>query len=252
MHEAQVRQPSCFITLTYDDIHLPRPATLVHSHFQKFIKRVRRGISVPISYFMCGEYGSLNGRPHYHAVVFGYDFGERVWRPNAGNFPRIGRTQKGCYSSTELSRYWTQGVNSVGPVNAQSAKYVAQYCLKKVTGVLADEHYKRVDPETGEVYWLLPEYARMSTRPAVGKAWFDRYGRDVLAYDGVFLDGKRQSPPRYYDKLREQRNAAELAARKLKRRIKAFAHAVDNTPERLQVREQVTQSRLNTYKRGKL
>lgn len=249
MHQASLSPANCFITLTYDDLHLPRPATLQHSHFQKFIAKVRRKVGLPISYFMCGEYGDRTTRPHYHAIIFGYDFGGRIWRPDFGSFPRLNRAQKGCYSSEELSRYWTYGYNAVGPVTPASAKYVASYCLKKVTGVRADEHYKRVDPDTGEVYWLVPEYARMSTRPAIGKAWFDRYSDDVLKYDGVFMDGKKQPVPRYYDKLREQRDAARLAATKLKRRIKALDHARDNTPERLVVREVVTKSRLSLKQR---
>lgn len=254
MHEAQLHESNCFITLTYDDQHVPRGTTLVKSHFQEFIQRFRDAIAPKrVSYFMCGEYGERDGRPHYHAIIFGHDFGELVYRKRFTAVPEVvsGRS-KGAYSSTELARYWTMGFNAVGAVTPQSAGYVARYCLKKVTGVLADEHYKRIDPETGEVYWLLPEYAHMSTRPAIGKRWFERFGSDVVAYDGVHVDGVRASPPRYYDKLRKRANADELAKRKLQRRIKGAVHAKDNTPARLAVRESVATARVNLFGKRKL
>jgi hypothetical protein len=29
-------------------------------------------------FFHCGEYGDLTRRPHYHALIFGYDFPDRI------------------------------------------------------------------------------------------------------------------------------------------------------------------------------
>lgn len=257
MHEAQLHRDKCFITLTYDDAHLPKGGTLVKSHFQEFIQKVRdhyRG-EKKISYFMCGEYGELNWRPHYHAIIFGHDFSERIQLRNHSNWANAAPLRKAsgkAYQSLELERFWTHGLNTVGAVTAQSAGYVARYCLKKVTGVRADEHYKRIDPDTGEVMWLLPEYAHMSTRPAIGKAWFDRFGADVVAYDGVFSKGDRLAPPRYYDKLRKRANAPQLRKAKLKRRLKAFDRAADSTAERLQVRQEVAAARLKLFSKRKL
>lgn len=254
MHEAQLHDELCFITLTYSDEHLPKGGTLLKSDFQVFIQKFRDAVRPKrVSYFMCGEYGERDWRPHYHAIIFGHDFGQRVYRRNFTAVPRaVSGRGKGAYSSEELARYWTKGFNAVGAVTPQSAGYVARYCLKKVTGVLADEHYKRVDPETGEVYWLLPEYAHMSTRPAIGKVWFDLYGSDVVAYDGVHVDGQRAAAPRYYDKLRERSDAERLREHKLKRRLSAAEHASDNTPDRLAVRERVAAARVNLFGKRKL
>lgn len=253
MHEAAMAPASCFITLTYDDEHLPRPATLVKSHFQHFMMRVRKSLAPQrISYFMCGEYGSENWRPHYHAIIFGHDFSERVRR--GGEFQpnmELGRRRE-CHASESLSKLWPLGFNAVGPVTEASARYVAAYCLKKVTGAKADEHYKRVDPTTGEVYWLLPEYAHMSTRPAIGKGWFEKFGSDVKRYDGVHVEGSQGNPPRYYDKLRRRSDQEELARAKRKRRIKALGHAEDQTPARLATREFVTSERTKLFGKRKI
>ena len=67
--EASLRSENAFVTLTYDDSHLP--SSLVKAHLQAFIKKLRND-GHSIRYFGCGERGSLNGRPHYHVILFGY------------------------------------------------------------------------------------------------------------------------------------------------------------------------------------
>ena len=74
-HEAQQHDHNVFITLTYDDDHLPEDRGLHHEDFQKFMKRLRKArTGQKIRYFMCGEYGGLNDRPHFHALLFGCNF----------------------------------------------------------------------------------------------------------------------------------------------------------------------------------
>jgi len=72
-----------FVTLTYDDEHLPDsdiyPAgNLNKKHLQDFIKRFRKNYQKihgkrRIRYFACGEYGSKSQRAHYHLIFFGLD-----------------------------------------------------------------------------------------------------------------------------------------------------------------------------------
>ena len=74
IHELESFDCAVFVTLTYDDEHLPENASLVVSDLQKYIKRVRKEcdkIGKRIRYFACGEYGDRYGRPHYHAIIFG-------------------------------------------------------------------------------------------------------------------------------------------------------------------------------------
>ena len=48
---------------------------------QRFMKRLRMKIGVPVRYLLCGEYGEKRGRPHFHILLFGYAFPDRrPWR----------------------------------------------------------------------------------------------------------------------------------------------------------------------------
>ena len=75
MQEDKISKSAHFVTLTYDKDHLPRSKnnlpTLVKSDLQKFWKRLRKNTGFSnIRYYAVGEYGKINSRPHYHAVVF--------------------------------------------------------------------------------------------------------------------------------------------------------------------------------------
>ena len=74
VHEASLYKHNCFITLTYDEDKVPQDFSLDVTHFQKFMKRLRIRYKHEIRFFHCGEYGSLHGRPHYHAILFNHDF----------------------------------------------------------------------------------------------------------------------------------------------------------------------------------
>lgn len=68
-HEMEVSSSAFFITLTYDDEHLPPGEELSKRDLQLFLKRLRKR-NPGIRYFAVGEYGTQKGRPHYHAVIF--------------------------------------------------------------------------------------------------------------------------------------------------------------------------------------
>ena len=79
VHESSLHRFSSFITLTYNDEHLPSDRSLNVEHFQRFMKRLRKHLEpLKIRFFHCGEYGDKFRRPHYHAIVFGYDFPDRI------------------------------------------------------------------------------------------------------------------------------------------------------------------------------
>ena len=86
-----------FITLTYDDEHVPgmiintgeimrkvqyawkpgekRPEsvqTLLYTDVQKFLKRLRKAYKSKLRYFIAGEYGEQTARPHYHMILYGW------------------------------------------------------------------------------------------------------------------------------------------------------------------------------------
>ena len=241
VHEAQLHQDNCFITLTYDDDHLPVDRSLNLEHFQKFMKRLRKRYGDGIRFFHCGEYGENFGRPHYHACLFNFDFSDReLWSVREG--VRL-------YTSKSLQDLWTFGFSTVGEVTFESAAYVARYVMKKVTGPSAEDHYIYVDEITGQVYERKPGYVTMSRRPGIGKAWIDTYMDDVYPGDFVVLNGVKCRPPRFYDGVFERVCAHDADEIKHGRVRRARGHAFDNTSDRLEVREEVCLSRMGLLKR---
>lgn len=236
MHEASLHESNCFITLTYSDEHLPSNYSVDVTHFQKFMKRLRKRFGSGVRYYHCGEYGAVNLRPHYHACLFNFDFPDKsFWRMRDGN--RV-------YLSQALSELWPFGMHEIGDVTFESAAYCARYVTKKITGDSASDHYSVVDLETGEVFDQLPEYCTMSRRPAIGKGWVEKYGfKEIYPDDFIVIRGSRVRVPRYYDQQLEIADPNWLSKIKGKRIIAARAHADNNTPERLHVRERVQLAR---------
>lgn len=242
VHEQKAHQGlNChFLTLTFDDAHLPSPPSIDVRHWQLFAYRVRKAYG-PFRFFMCGEYGARTARPHYHAIVFGLPLTDlKYWTTRKGN---------DTYKSAKLEALWGQGMVEIGAVTSQSANYVARYSLKKVTGDPADDHYRWTDPDTGEQHQLTPEFCNMSRRPGIGATWYNRFHTDFHVHDFAIKDGGKTSIPRFYDKLA---NKAGYDVEQLKqfRVLKALAKAKENTPERLAARETVAKARANLTKKS--
>lgn len=115
---------SVFLTLTYEDEHLPITPqghpTLNLRHVQLYLKRVRKELSkvdIKLRYIFVGEYGDESYRPHYHALLF-FTF----------YHPGIDKT---------LRDQWPYGFSFLGTVRSASINYVLKYCLKQ--GVYYDE-----------------------------------------------------------------------------------------------------------------
>ena len=115
-----------FITLTYRDADLPEHGNLCKRDFQIFIKRLRQNTGEKIRYYMCGEYGNDNNRPHYHALLFNFVFNDKQL-VNIRDGNRV-------YISQTLDSTWKLGTCEIGSVTFKSAGYVARYILKKQQG----------------------------------------------------------------------------------------------------------------------
>ena len=155
VHESQLHDNNCFVTLTYDNDHLPPDGSLKKEDFQKFMKRLRRRYpDQKPRYYMCGEYGDQNDRPHYHMCLFNFNFPDKQkW--SAGS--QSGFDQ---YVSEELNEIWGKGYCVIGEVTYESAAYVARYVYKKMLG--------NTDEEKQKVYQgRLEEYTNMSRRPYI-------------------------------------------------------------------------------------
>lgn len=233
MHEAQLYENNCFLTLTYRPEEIPKYGTLNLKHWQDFMKRYRKKYSgTTIRFFMCGEYGenlehSKNGKlghPHYHACVFNHDFTDKQLFRN--------RDGTRLYTSETLSRLWPHGFSTIGDVTFESAAYVARYVLKKQLGKDSREFYEHLDGETGEIIQLKPEFTTMSRRPGIGKPWYDKYKSD-LKKDFITARGTKMKPPKYYDSLLESENILEYEELKERRKQDAIENQEPDKYKRL-------------------
>lgn len=228
VYESQMHDENCFITLTYDEEHLPEDNSLHVEHFQKFIKRLRKkyGKST-IRYFHCGEYGDNYSRPHYHACIFGFDFPDKEhWKTTNGTK---------LYTSEICNNIWKNGYCVIGDVTFDSAAYVARYVTKKIN---SDENsYTRINFIDGQVFDVKPEYATMSRRKAIGKEWFEKYKNDVYPHDYVIVNGQKMKPPKYFDKLLEEEDKFEYHIVKEARKDVSDDFVKENEQYRLIARE---------------
>lgn len=135
---------STFVTLTYDDEHIPSNGSLDAKAATLFIKRLRKSYHSRIRYYLSGEYGESTSRPHYHAAIFGY----------LGCEYGITRARSYCCASCEqLRQIWGLGNIFQGDLTAQSAQYIAGYLTKKAP-----------PPKEGQE----KPFSRMSLKPGLG------------------------------------------------------------------------------------
>lgn len=239
MHEASLHADNCFVTLTYGRDLCPPDMGLQHRDYQLFMKRVRKRFAMRVRYYMCGEYGPVNLRPHYHACLFGVGFRE--------DRTPAGKSGSGSvfYHSAELEALWGYGRVSVQDLTRETAGYCARYIMKKALGEAANAAYVR---EGGVL--VKPEYAAMSLKPGIGAGWFDRFHRDVLPRDYVVSAGVRRRVPRYYDVLGRRMDGQMMEDVAYERELSGRAAYLEQTEERLKVREVVHEARVRTLQRN--
>lgn len=253
VHEAQMNRENQFITLTYNDQNLPPfPHSLDPKHHRLFIRRLRKYYpEKTIRYYHCGEYGvptmdnDFIARPHFHTLIFGHEFTDlEVWREEEGII---------TYTSEILDEIWGLGECKIGELNHDSAGYVARYCLKKITGEKAQEHYEKVCPITLSIQNVRPEYATMSRRPGIAKSWYDKYKKDVFPSDQLVIGrGNKVKTPRYYDLLLQHEEEETYIQIKEKRNKEAEKSDKDSTRKRLATRETVKKAQLTQLHRNKI
>ena len=163
-----------------------------------------------------------------------------VWASFSFDLRLLKVTRSGfrLYTSQILESLWPYGLCSIGDVSFQSAAYIARYCVQKVTGDLAEAHY-RVVLDDGEIIDRVPEFNHMSLKPGIGSGWLKKYQTDVFPRDYVIVNGVKTKPPKYYDRLFEKENPGDFSEMIARRELDAYLLRADNTPERLLVKETV-------------
>jgi len=247
MHEAQLYDSNLFLTLTYSPENLPASCSLEYSDFQGFMKRLRKevkGVTAtssgkrPVRFFCAGEYGERFGRPHFHAILFNACFADSVSLCN------------GTLRSATAERLWQRGNVVIGSVTPASAAYVAGYCMNKVYGRAAADHYEDVvNLQTGEVTARRPEFCTMSLRPGIGSEWYARFGGDLFPKDHAIQDGRAYKVPRYYwRKFQESGDAYEVERVSDGRYERARERPIsESSEERRRVRAEVAKARVQLF-----
>lgn len=265
-HESLMHKNNCFITLTIDNLankkfmqeieksykngtnryckycqhgnkffNFPIDYSLNKVFIMDWLKKFRdylyRNYKISIRYFGCGEYGSLNERPHYHFLIFGYNFPPVVKKDGTtfNKFPaELSKKNVQMYISEELNYLWQYGKCYVEELNMSACLYVAKYCMKKIkffdSEKLYDYYYGRV-----------PEFLLMSkgncqvnrcqfiddiiankaldnlrdlnnpyckncnkTRGGIGFNWLWKYINDVRKLQYIVIEGRKYPIPKYY------------------------------------------------------
>lgn len=198
-----INQGCSFITLTYDDNHLPPDLGLHKEHLQDFWKRLRINLQraynpeFRILYRACGEYGEkekkyitftngkpngqLLGRPHYHAIVYGLDDLNDKHR------------QILCDSWGLCDPYMfdmSRKDNGMLPVCREDIAYVCGYTNKKLSGSLAKSVYGNRQPPFS------------ATSQGLGLDFAIKNKAMMIRRGFVTLNGQKIGIPRYFrDKL---------------------------------------------------
>jgi hypothetical protein len=232
LHEAARYPVNTFITLTYDNEHLPAGGNLCKRDWQLFIDRLRKhyryNFDVPnVRYFGCGEYGGQTKRPHYHAILFGIDFPDKQ--------PFSERNGIVAYRSELLSQLWGNGNIDLSDATPGAIGYISGYGAKALVGErtwsfelelghptadqLADPEYLAMrelkmrsqqtierrdnmviaDLNTGELTERVPEFLLVSRRPGIGRHWLDHHAPDIFK-GFVHHNGGSYPIPAYYRK----------------------------------------------------
>lgn len=244
-----------FITLTYDDDHVPgiilntgeimrkvqyvwKPEkkspesvqTLLYTDVQKFLKRLRKAYKSKLRFFCAGEYGEQTARPHYHMILYG-------WEPT--DLKQLYKIHNnGYYTSEWMQKIWGNGQIQIAQAVPATYRYVAGYVTKKMY---------EIDGKKANAYYELGQqkpFACMSLKPGLGDAYYQKHKEEIWKQGYIqCTNGKRAQIPRYYEKMMEKENPERLWKIKQNRQRKAIEQ------KRLQLEGKDYKAQLETKER---
>lgn len=239
-----------FLTLTFNDDMLNRrsnPHSLNKTAFRSWVKRLRKAVKAhydtEFRIMACGEYGAKHRRPHYHMLIYGFNFPDKyVYKYN-----KIRGKEVLYYRSPFLEKIWTPahsnepfGFSVIGQVNFESSAYVARYVTKKLFGKYAEQVYK--DKE--------PEFLTTSRMPGLGYDYLLKYQDNIFDLGYIVLPNGHKAPiPRYYVNKYKEINPEKYNIYSMARfnnmYDNLFIENLDSTQERLKCREELKSNNLH-------
>lgn len=249
MFECKLHENNYFITLTYDEAHLPIAetvdipekiwnketkkydikwhhgvndgtekcceGTVYEEHVLKFIHDLRQHFErhynhTGIKLFYCAEYGTDNHRPHYHMILMNCPLDPfKLYGAHQDENKKI------HWKSRELEKYWGKGMIDVAEVEWSCAAYVARYCMKKLHDKKPEEYAKECK---------LPEFIRMSRN--IGRKWYEEHKNEIYSTDEIIMKTVKdrigsKKPPKAWDRLYEKEFPETMAMLKESRKTAA-------------------------------
>lgn len=98
-----------FLTLTYNDESLPHDGLCNKIDLKKFLNNLNTSFGLSMRYFATSDYGSINNRCHYHAIILS--------------------TKK--LTQKQVERIWKKGFVYLKILNKHNLKYTLRYTVKK-------------------------------------------------------------------------------------------------------------------------
>lgn len=228
---------SWFITLTYDDNHIPYnevwkdgkmisieeslpPKNPYLYEFKKDRKKCIKPFIDNLSYyakenygdqklmwFYCAEYGGQTMRPHFHMIIFGLHIPItelKFYEQREGYI---------LYEWTKGAEIWDNGFVTVGNFTPETAAYVAGYVLKKQSTKVKNWYYT----QQGKI----PEYTGQSRYPAIGSSYYEKHKDEIYQTDEIYIPGAvgvmKLRPTSYYDQKFGIENPEKMEKIKTKR-----------------------------------
>lgn len=241
--EAERHEFNYFVTLTYDDDHIPREECIDYSgeifetqlrrrDVQLFLKKLREWerterCNTGIKVFYCGEYGSQTSRPHYHLCLFGVseipDLKQSFKRGSFQYFKSV--LYESFWSEKKNGINLLRGFVDISEVSFDSIAYTARYCLKKQQGVLKKdflEFYERItDPDKPAL--RVQPFVGMSLKPGIASEYWHENREQIKLEDKVKYHKAFKlycsKPPRYFDKLFDREDPKAFKQRKKLRKV---------------------------------
>lgn len=234
--EQQMWSNSCFITLTYDNEHLPEDRKLKRSDIQKFWKDLRYHL-----YKNTKKASQIDLKPEREAmeelytneeIQFNEDIGmipkhknktplrylncgeygpktkrphyhAQIWNFIPQDLRKWKQDERGywLYNSKKLSQIWGKGWVVIEEANNKTAGYVARYCTKK---------YKRSDEEQARMKQKhQQEFIGASSLGFIGWTYWEKYKEMIKRNKGILMKENDHTTLKKLPKIMKKKWEAE-------------------------------------------